>query len=83
MGKNIIDVIMAAGDGSIYPEFEDWLNRETPDTMAAEKAIKAAFPNIEEHGDGLLLVDLETAYKDLGFANGFKVAVRLMLECMK
>lgn len=83
MEKNIIDVIMAAGDGNVWPEFERWLNRETTDTLAAEKAVKDAFPNIEEVGSGLLLVDLETAYKDMGFSNGFKTAVRLMMECMK
>ena len=83
MERNIIDVIIAAGDGCTWPEFESWLNRETPDTLAAEKAVTDAFPHIEEVGDGLLLTDLETAYKDLGFSNGFKVAVRLMTECMK
>lgn len=80
--KPILDIIISDGDGCVWPGFEKWLIHEDEYTTKAEAAIKAAFPNIEDVGDGLLLTDLETAYKDIGFKNGFRTAVRLMMECL-
>lgn len=80
--KPILDIIISSGDGCVWPGFENWLIREDENTVKAENAIKGAFPDIEAVGDGMLLADLETAYQDIGFKNGFRTAVRLMMECL-
>ena len=55
----------------------------TPETNAAEAAVKAAFVDAQTTDGDLLLMDLESAYEDMGFLNGFRLGVQLMAECMK
>lgn len=80
--KPILDIIISDGDGCVWPGFEKWLIREDENTAKAERALKEVFPDIDADGNDMLLVDLETAYRDIGFKNGFRTAVRLMMECL-
>lgn len=83
MNRPIIEALQALCGGNV-PEMPDVpQDTKTDATKAAEAAIKAAFPEAGSVDGDLLLLDLEGAYEELGFLNGFRLGVRLMAECMK
>ena len=74
MNSTIISALQSLCCGSVS---------STPETNAAEAAVKAAFVDAQTTDGDLLLMDLESAYEDMGFLNGFRLGVQLMAECMK
>lgn len=83
MNNSIIDGLIAAACGNHAEAIEAMMQRENEATTKAEHAILTRYPSINiSADDNMLLVNLEAAYYDLGFSNGFRLAVRLMAECM-
>lgn len=88
MNHGMIDVFLAEKDGSLYPEFEAIFVKENDRTKAASDALEKALGLDEKSYKpgklGLLeqVAELEAAREELGFRNGFRIAVRLMTECM-
>lgn len=83
MNNTIISALQDLCSGNVPEGLDKRQIVSTPDTSAAEAAVKAAFPETRITNGDLLLMDLEAAYADLGFLNGFRLGVQLMAECMK
>lgn len=86
MNNSMIDVFLAEKDGCLYPELEAIFVSENDRTKAASSALEKALGLDDAHysPDKQRLLDmvteLESAREELGFKNGFRVAVRLMTE---
>lgn len=82
----VLDAIEAAGSGNTMPEFEALVKGTDPDVDAARAAvlqiIRGEVKLGEKDDDQEALIDYGYACNLLGFRNGFKVAVRMMAECM-
>lgn len=89
MNNSMINVFLAEKDGCLYPEFEAIFVKENDRTKAASAALEKALGLDEKSYKpeklGLLeqVLELEAAREELGFQNGFRVAVRLMAECLR
>ena len=83
MNNTLISALQDLCSGTVPEGLDKRQIISTPDTGAAEAAVKAAFPEARTTDGDLLLMDLEAAYEDLGFLNGFRLGVQLMAECMK
>lgn len=86
MENIVLDAIEAAGFGNTMPKFEALFTDQDPDTDAAEAAvlqiIRGEVKLGETDDDREALLDYGQACRLQGFRNGFKVAVRMMAECM-
>lgn len=91
MDRSIILGILAQGSGCVCPELEELCRHENARTRAAEDAMEKALgldaksytPTPEKLGLVEMMSELEASKEEIGFQNGFRVAVRLMAECMK
>lgn len=91
MKHSMIENILFAVDGNTCPEFEEICNQEDARVKAATAAIeeqlgiddKGYTPTPEKLKLVEMLMELETAYGDRGFKNGFRLAARLMAECLR
>jgi len=91
MKHSMIENILFAADGNTCPEFEEICNQEDTRTKAATAAMEKYLgiddgsytPTPEKLKLVEMLLELETAYGDRGFKNGFRVAARLMAECLR
>ena len=82
MNNTIISALQDLCSGTV-PEGPDKRQIISTSDTGAAAAVKAAFPEARTTDGDLLLMDLEAAYEDLGFLNGFRLGVQLMAECMK
>ena len=89
MEFSMIAAIKDAGEGFIAPAVTQFSRTETDRTKAASAALEKALGLDEKSYKpeklGLLeqVLELEAAREELGFQNGFRVAVRLMAECLR
>ena len=83
MNSTIISALQSLCCGSVPGSLDKGQISSTPETNAAEAAVRAAFVDAQTTDGDLLLMDLESAYEDMGFLNGFRLGVQLMAECMK
>lgn len=81
MSNSVISAIMMAGEGFTFDSICDWQQAqiETKEVDAAIQNIKKSYPGINDD----ILNALGTAYRDAAYKAGFKVAVRMMAECMQ
>ena len=83
MNSTSISALQSLCCGRVPGSLDKGQISSTPETNAAEAAVKAAFVDAQTTDGDLLLMDLESAYGDMGFLNGFRLGVQLMAECMK
>lgn len=89
MKHSVIDNILSARLGCTCPELEALCLDENERTKAASAALEKALGLDEKSYRpeklGLLeqVLELEAAREELGFQNGFRVAARLMTECLR
>lgn len=81
MSNSIISAIMMAGEGFTFDSICAWQQAqiETKEVDTAVQNIKKSYPGINDD----LLNALCTAYRDAAYKAGFKVAVKMMAECMQ
>ncbi|WP_298029609.1 hypothetical protein [uncultured Dysosmobacter sp.] len=87
--KSVIEAIRDSSKGFVNPSIEEICRDENDRTKAAvdalEKALGLDDGSYAPERAALLdmMTELESAREELGFLNGFRVAVRLMTECAK
>lgn len=83
----IISALHSASKGFISPILESRRQESNEQTEAAFQALKAAVgvrDEIFDQREALILdaiAALESAQEELGFLNGFRLGVQLMIEC--
>lgn len=87
--EGVIEAIRDSSKGFVNPFIEGICREENARTKAAvdalEKALGLDDGSYAPERAALLdmVTELESAREELGFLNGFRVAVRLMTECVK
>ncbi|WP_312615066.1 hypothetical protein [Oscillibacter sp.] len=84
MENSVISAIQAATRGYVALEMGELAHSKSRETEKAEQALEAVIrPMKTDRAEMMreLAADLTSAYEDLGFQNGFRMAVRLMAEC--
>lgn len=84
MESSVILAIQAATRGYVALEMGELAHSKSHETEKAERAFEAVIrPMKADRAEMMreLAADLRSAYEDLGFQNGFRLAVRLMAEC--
>lgn len=86
---SVIEAIRDSSKGFVNPSVEAICRDDNDRTAAAVAALEKALGLDDAHytpdkSELLEMVTtLESAREELGFKNGFRVAVRLMAECMR
>ncbi len=84
--KLVLEAIEAASCGCTLQDFEALVTKTTPMVEEAEeevmKIIRGEVKLGEKDDDQEALMGYGVACQSLGFQNGFKLAVRMMAECM-
>lgn len=83
MENSVISAIQAATRGNVTPVMDELTRNKSHETEKAERAFEAVIRPMKADRAGMmreLASDLASAYEDLGFQNGFRLAVRLMAE---
>lgn len=84
MENSVISAIQAAERGLVTSVIDELTSSKSYETEKAERAYEAVIrPMKADRAEMMrdLAADLASAYEDLGFQNGFRLAVRLMAEC--
>lgn len=84
MENSVISAIRAAERGFVTPVMDELTRSKSHETEKAERAFEVAAHSMKADRAEMmreLAADLASAYEDLGFQNGFRLAVRLMAEC--
>lgn len=87
--ESVIEAIRDSSKGFVNPSIEAICREENTRAAAAvaalEKALGLDDGSYAPERAALLdmVTELESAREELGFLNGFRVAVRLMTECVK
>ena len=86
MKNNMIEGIEAACYGNVLTVLEEIVAKTTPMVDETEKAvlkiIRGEVKLKETDDDQAALMGYGVACQSLGFQNGFRLAVRMMAECM-